>query len=53
MSITVVSITIMPVAIVAVTVVTVWMVTVAGFEWPVPTHAPIFSICALKSKPGM
>jgi hypothetical protein len=29
------------------------MVTVTGLEWPVPTHAPIFSIPDLKSKPGM
>jgi hypothetical protein len=32
---------------------TVPMVTVAGFEWPVPTHATIFSIPDLKSKPGV
>jgi hypothetical protein len=32
---------------------TVPMVTLAGFEWPVPTHCPIFSIPDLKSKPGM
>jgi hypothetical protein len=41
----------MSVTVVAITVVTVPMVTVAGFEWPAPTHATIFSIPDLKSKP--
>lgn len=48
----VVSVTVVAITIVAVTV-TVPMVTVAGFEWPVPTHATIFSIPDLKSKPGV
>ena len=48
----VVAVTVVAITIVAVTV-TVPMVTVAGFEWPVPTHCPIFSLCDLKSKPGM
>ena len=47
----IVSVTVVAVSVVTVTVVTVPMVTVAGFEWPVPTHRPIFSIAALKSKP--
>jgi hypothetical protein len=41
------------VTVVSVRVVTVPMVTVAGFEWPVPTHCPIFSIRDLKSKAEM
>ena len=47
-----VSVAAVTVSVVTVTV-TVPMVTVAGFEWPVPTHCPIFSLCDLKSKPGM
>ena len=41
------------VTVVAVSVVTVPMVTVAGFEWPAQTHATIFSLPDLKSKPGV
>ena len=44
----VVSVTVVAVSVVAATV-TVPMVTVAGFEWPAPTHATIFSIPDLKA----
>src|SRR5262249_14028541 len=49
----IVHVTVMSVALMAVFMVTVVLVTVAGFEWPIPTHRPIFSIRHLKSKPGM
>jgi hypothetical protein len=42
---------IIAVTVVTVALVTVPMVTVAGFDWPAPTHATIFSIPDLKSKP--
>jgi hypothetical protein len=52
-AIEVMSVTVVTLTVATVTIVTVSMVTVTGFEWPVPTHAPIFSIPDLKSKPGM
>jgi hypothetical protein len=48
-----VAVCVVAITVVTITVVTVLMVTVAGFEWPGPTHASIFSIPDLKSKPGM
>ena len=51
--IVVVTVAVISVPVIAVPVVTVPMVTVAGFEWPTPTHRPIFSIRDLKSKLGM
>jgi hypothetical protein len=39
--------------IVSVTVISVAGNAVVGFEWPAPTHRPIFSIPDLKSKPGV
>ena len=45
------SVVIIAVTVVTVALVTVPIVTVAGFDWPAPTHATIFSIPALKSKP--
>jgi len=47
------SVLVVAVTVVTVALVTVPMVTVAGFEWPTPTHRPIFSIRDLKSKLGM
>jgi hypothetical protein len=38
------SIVVIAVTAVTIALVTVPMVTVAGFEWPIPTHRPIFSI---------
>src|SRR5262249_47640225 len=52
-SIVVISVVVIAVTAVTIALVTVPMVTVAGFEWPIPTHRPIFSIRNLKSKPGM
>ena len=49
----VVSVIVVAVTVMTVTVVTVTTVTIAGFEWPAPTHATIFSIPNLKSKPGV
>jgi hypothetical protein len=46
----VVSVTVVAVSVVTVTVP---MVTVPGFEWPAQTHATIFSLPDLKSKPGV
>jgi hypothetical protein len=48
----IVSVTVGVVSVVTVTL-AVSMVTVAGFEWPGQTHGEIFSIRALKSKPGV
>jgi len=45
------SVVIIAVTVVTVALVTVPMVTFAGFDWPTPTHATIFSIADLKSKP--
>jgi hypothetical protein len=39
--------------IVAIAIMTAPMLTVAGFEWPIPAHWPIFSSRELKSKLGM
>ena len=52
-SVTVVAVSVMIVTVMAITMVTVSMVTVAGFEWPSPTHATVFSIPDLKSKARM
>ena len=37
----------------AVAIVSITMIAVAGFKWPRPTHRALFSIRALKSKPGV
>jgi hypothetical protein len=46
-------IVVVTVAMISVPMIAVTVVTVAGFEWPTPTHRPIFSIRDLKSKLGM
>jgi hypothetical protein len=43
-SIVVISVVVIAVTAVTIALVTVPMVTAAGFEWPIPTHRPIFSI---------
>ena len=53
MAVSAITVAIVAVNVVAVSVVTVTVGTVAGFEWPIPAHCPIFSIRDLKSKPGM
>jgi hypothetical protein len=52
-AVTVVAINVVTVTVMAITVGPVSIVTVPRFEWPTPTHATVFFIPDLKSKPEM